>query len=246
MIAAQNPRKNKRRPGRVGIVLLLLSIVTGTGEAQHSATNPGLRPVIPEAGAFRSVVGLSFTVPSREIVGEIVTVVPMAELEMSCSLPKGFSLHADAASVYLINRVSLGGGWSAGGEDLTVTVGGTMTWWFGVAKMEGFDASARGSHVTPWVEISYRHAECVARLKADIRMNTAQQSSIGGADISRNDHRIAGASLKASLEHTFSRSVTLILGARLNVARPGYETWMAFPATDKWMTYPTFSVGYVL
>lgn len=246
MTARQNPRPTETPIGRIGFLLFFLMIVAGTAAAQFPAADPRLRPAIPENGSLKTVVGLSFSMPPREIVGEMVSTVPMAELEVTYALPEGFSLHAAAASVYLINEVSVGGGYTAGGENLTVTVGGTMTWWYGIARMEGFNASARGSLIRPSVDLAYRHKECVAHLKADATMDAAQESSIGSASLNEKTNRIVGASLAASLEHTFSRNVTILLGAKLNYARPGHETWMAFPATGKWMTYPTFSLGYVL
>ncbi|MFC2130166.1 hypothetical protein ACFLSQ_01905 [Bacteroidota bacterium] len=195
---------------------------------------------------FQGYIGLSVTMIPREIVEEEIAQIPMLEGRLNYKVNDNLSVHSRLMTNYLTNSLSLGVSWTQSWKDFSISAGDMTEAWFGIAQMDGFDATSYGLANYPSVSMDVKLADYTVKAKVEGIIFLTQESTIGNTSFKDNKEPFTGMIFSLSLQQSLWKDNDLELGVKLNYTEPSHHVWLAFSEMNEWMLYPQLSMGYSL
>jgi hypothetical protein len=118
-------------------------------------------------------------------------------------------------------------------------------YWFGYADFEGHRAFATGLVNLPGIALGVDIDNNKFSLKTEALMTIAQRTYFGNTSIGRIKPELTGFVFTFAHEGALWKKNIMILGIKINYAKPLYQVWLAFSDFDKWKQFPELFIGYV-
>ena len=234
---------SKLYTGTITVILLAFSL---NGFAQSQTNGDVFYPGVMDPGRISTAIGFSVSQLPRDVVGETASQLPMLRMDSRLGVPGGFSADISVSSIYITNTVTVGGAWSGEYDELSLSVGAQLTYWFGVAKLDAFNASAKGLMVTPYVAGGIDLGLCKVVVRGELYFAQNSKAIVGSTCINCLRAGVSGVSVSTSLQKELYGNVEILIGARIQYSQPDHETWIAFPNPNRWNVTPKLLFGYVL
>ena len=232
---------------RTNIILLSTVVIFSIAHGQDPEIDRYINyPGSYDAGTLHYSVGLSLTMLPRQIVEEEIRQIPMISGGIRYGLPSNFSLTAQLSTVYITSAMTAGIVWSVPFDNYSFSLSDELSYWFGVADLNGFDTKAMGLINRPAVSAGIDVDGFKITAKTEMIVLLSQHTYFGTASVGRFKPEIAGMATTFCLEQLIANTAFISMALRANYAIPNYQLWLAFSAQDRWLFYPElqFSILY--
>jgi hypothetical protein len=214
--------------------------------AQDAEPSPFLsHPAAYRPGEWHGSAGLTLTILPRSIVEEEIRQIPMLNASVRYGLPNDLSLQGSFSTVYLTNVISAGILWSVAYGPVWFGFSDHLSYWFGVADMEGFDTGAMGLVNTPGIGAGLDIDGYKVSSRTELLLLISQHTYFGSASVGRIKPEVAGIISSLTLEQDLWNGTSFAFTLRANYARPNYQLWLAFSVQDRWLVYPELQASFL-
>jgi hypothetical protein len=194
-------------------------------------------------GEWHYAIGASLTLLPRAVVEEEIRQLPLIQASGRYGLGSGFSAYGQVATVYLTNVATAGVWWSFSKNNVALALTEAVSFWFGVADMEGFDTKAMGLITMPGVNVGVELDGYQLSLHSEALIAISQHTYFGSASVGRIAPALAGVSFTLTAEQRLWNATCASFAVRTRIAQPNYQVWLAFSVQDRWLLFPEFQVG---
>lgn len=225
-------------------------LVTAIFVSILSGQDKGSRRFISYPGSFSSgeivySAGLSLTLLPRQIVEEEIRHIPMVNASLRYGFPSNFSVIAHLSTVYITNALSVGLIWSIPYDGFAFAMCDELSYWFGIADLNGFDTNAMGLINRPSVSAGIDVDGYKISAKTEMIVLLAHHTYFGTASVGRFKPELAGIATTFILEQEIAHTAFMSFSLRANYARPNYQIWLAFSVQDRWLLFPEIQLSYL-
>jgi hypothetical protein len=232
----QNRNNRKIFLRNITVLSLIFSLFTLSLHAQ------GDLPGNIEKDNFSVTLGLSLTCLPTKIVEEEISTMPMISVGLNYKLGAGFELGANFRTAYITNvlTASLSKSFDFGLMQFVTRY--DVSYWMGMANIEGFDANCHGSENEFSAGFQVPFNDHKISFKTGFVYNNGQDVRVGSASYSKPCNAMTGMVYEVNYNQKLG-DFDLILGAKLSHCSSSYNTWIAFSNCQQRLLSPTFFVG---
>jgi hypothetical protein len=200
-----------------------------------------LDPVEP--GQINVSAGIAITMLPLPLVE---TEVPAPALDVRCrlGLSSEWSLVGRFVGNYAANVVSIAPMRTYELTALWAGYGAQVSYMFGrVDFLEGFNTSASGVFVNPFVALGLRIDDIALTAKYEFEMTLYKQHRVESISSTTSRNTFNGTMLSFYVEQPFWRMTSISLGVTLHYTRNPYQAWLAFNTFSDALFYPELQMG---
>jgi hypothetical protein len=206
---------------------------------------PLFHPDGPGRLRWRAGAGFHLDILPRKVVESEQRPFPLVTLAARVGLPKGFSVDARAAFIYVANYVELGGAWSYRVSRFSFGLQHHTGIWFGALGFAGYDAFAWSVLMEPGVSFGLDVLNSRFTLVGEALLDFAQHTTLGSTyKATGKGSQFAGIGTTLVAESFFGSFSELYYGVGLVWALPDYTAWIAFSDSRTRVVYPRLLAGY--
>ncbi len=200
-----------------------------------------LDPVEP--GQINVSAGLAITMLPLPLVENEV---PAPALDVRCrlGLSSQWSLLGRFVGNYAANVVSITPMRSYELTKFWAGYGAQVSYMFGrVDFLEGFNTSASGVFVNPFIALGIRIDDIAITSKYEFEMALYKQHRVESISSTTSRNTFNGTMLSFYVEQPFWRTTSISLGVTLHYTRNPYQAWLAFNTFSDALFYPELQMG---
>lgn len=196
----------------------------------------------PKFNQGKYSIALALSQMPRVITGEELAVLPMLEVNYNFQLPS-LKMNTGFSSCYLINVASAGAGYDFDLRGIDLNAGINCRYWFGSAKMKGFNSYASGMIASPNVSLAFYAMDMFFTTTAEVDIFINKTYKYGKETFKDNFIRQQGATISLKVEKPVSNAINFYMLAKLSYTKPSYQTWLVNPSKSLNVFIPTLSLG---
>jgi hypothetical protein len=197
---------------------------------------------------WRSSIGFTLMTTPEDITEEARLRAPCGDYRLLRRINDHFILDSRVMFQILQNHLSTGIRYTRPLSDkLYLGAGDDIGFWFGMLKVGGFDSKATGWLNYTNITLGYKtKKDLLISFKGEVSVNLHYQASNGENDFSSGKSFYNGETFTLSLEQAFygKKHITLAFSVINNYFY--WQTWSLFYKTDRKITYPQITVGFIL
>ena len=169
---------------------------------------------------------------------------PMFNYSAKYTLPYGFNLQANVATLFVSNRFNAGPFWNYTLNDhCHFGIGYQVAYNLGILKEFGFNTVLTGWEQQPSLTMGYSFKKSAIMLRGDGYYVSTLNLSEGGNVIKYKVGKWNGYSLTASVEQRLWKDRVMSIGVKVNYVRYHILAWPAFPVNNYRYYVPEFQLG---
>ncbi len=218
-------------------VFVLLTLILSAATWSQERSPYVFHPEPKAAWSSDASVGLRVLAVPRDIAEEELNRAPALDFQLVIGLPLQLSLASAAEFQFVTNHFRGGLRFSHCVEDICLSIGDDVGFWFGFVDFEGFDNSMRGWMNFPNATLGYSLSDVRLSLRGELIYTISQRSFAGENEIASSKTAPVGGALSFILEQPLLHDMHVVLGIRLSLTEFHHQTWFAFSAFKRKLLY---------
>jgi hypothetical protein len=168
---------------------------------------------------------------------------PMFCYAAKYSLPHGFNIQANVATMFVSTRIALGPWWNYTSDNFHLGFGYQAAFNYGVLKQFGYHTTLTGWEEQPSFAVGYSFKTMAVVLRGDMYIANALYLHEGGYTVPFTNTFINGYSFTTSLEQRLVKNKVMSVGMKWSFLRYHVLAWPAFPVNSYYYAVPEVQLG---
>lgn len=193
-------------------------------------------------GKYHHAFSILYVMVPQDWAHDIVN-APMFNYSAKYTLPSGFNVQANLATLFISSRVNAGPFWNYSFDKYHVGIGYQVAFNFGILKQFGFNTILTIWEQQPSLTLGYSFEKSAVTVRGDVYFTNSFRLSEGSNVISFTGGGLNGYSVTTSLEQRLWKDRVISFGVKINYVRYHILAWPTFPVNSYRYYVPEFQVG---